>query len=59
MNPTQITYIIQSTSRCQKRDESKTFDIATLVLIGTGSSSLLVAFAEYIFSRKRKEKTKA
>ena len=30
------------------------FDTTTLVLIGTGSSSLLVAFIEYIFSRKRK-----
>jgi len=31
----------------------------TLVLIGTGLSSLLVAFIEYIFSHKRKEKTVA
>jgi hypothetical protein len=30
------------------------FDPATLVLIGTGSSSLFVAFVEYVYGRKKR-----
>jgi hypothetical protein len=35
------------------------FDPANLVLIGTGSSSLFVAFIEYAYSRKKRAKTEA
>jgi hypothetical protein len=30
------------------------FDPTTLVLIGTGSSSLFVAFAEYAYARRKR-----
>jgi hypothetical protein len=30
------------------------FDPATLVLIGTGSSSLFVAFFEYVYERRKR-----
>jgi len=33
------------------------FDAITLVLIGTGSSSLFVAFIEYAYSRKKRVQT--
>jgi len=35
-------------------DGSEMFDPATLVLIGTGSSSLFVAFMEYAYERKKR-----
>jgi hypothetical protein len=35
------------------------FDPTTLVLIGTGSSSLFVAFIEYAYSRKKRTETEA
>jgi len=35
------------------------FDAATLVLIGTGSSSLFVAFIEYAYERKKRMHTEA
>jgi hypothetical protein len=38
----------------QKWDGSeKVFDPTTLVLIGAGSSSLFVAFVEYVYERKK------
>ena len=30
------------------------FDPATLVIIGTGSSSLFVAFVEYVYERRKR-----
>jgi hypothetical protein len=30
------------------------FDSAMLVLVGTGSSSLFVAFVEYVYGRKKR-----
>ena len=38
----------------QNEDGSeKVFDPTTLVLIGAGSSSLFVAFVEYVYERKK------
>jgi hypothetical protein len=38
-------------------DGSEMFDPTTLVLIGTGSSSLFVAFVEYAYERKKRTTT--
>jgi hypothetical protein len=38
----------------QSKDGSEMLDTATLVLIGTGSSSLFVAFIEYVYSRRKR-----
>jgi hypothetical protein len=46
-NPTALT-------APQNKDGSEMLDPTTLVLIGTGSSSLFVAFIEYAYSRKKK-----
>jgi hypothetical protein len=34
-------------------------DATTLVLIGTGSSSLFVAFVEYAYQRRKRRQTEA
>jgi hypothetical protein len=36
------------------QDGSGMFDPATLVIIGTGSSSLFVAFVEYVYGRRKR-----
>ena len=36
------------------KDGSEMFDPTTLVLIGTGSSSLFIAFVEYAYERKKR-----
>jgi hypothetical protein len=43
----------------QNKDGSEMFDPTTLVLIGTGSSSLFIAFAEYVYERKKRAETEA
>ena len=43
----------------KNKDGSEMFDPTTLVLIGTGSSSLVIAFAEYAYGRKKRAKTEA
>ena len=58
MNKSQITlYIATSLTLRQKKDGSEVLDPATLVLIGTGSSSLFVAFIEYVYSRRKRMHT--
>ena len=41
----------------KNKDGSGMLDVATLVLIGTGSSSLFVAFIEYAYQRKKRRQT--
>ena len=48
-------YIAHFNSQHRKdKDGSEMFDPTTLVLIGTGSSSLFVAFVEYAYERKKR-----
>jgi len=55
-----IFYIIQPHAHCDKnKDGSEMLDTTTLVLIGTGSSSLFVAFIEYAYQRKKRMYTEA
>lgn len=39
----------------QNNDGSEMLDSATLVILGTGSSSLFVAFIEYLYSRRKRK----
>jgi hypothetical protein len=43
----------------KNKDGSEMFDPTTLLLIGTGTSSLFVAFIEYVYERKKRTETKA
>ncbi len=58
MNSSQMVLYSPTHSSCdKKKDGSEMFDSTTLVLIGTGSSSLFIAFAEYAYERKKRAKT--
>jgi hypothetical protein len=60
MNSSQNVLYSTTGSPCDKnKDGSKMFDPTTLVLIGTGSSSLFIAFAEYVYERKKRAETEA
>jgi hypothetical protein len=60
MNKSQILLYNPTHSQCHKsKDGSEMFDPTTLVLIGTGSSSLFIAFIEYAYERKKRAKTEA
>ena len=43
----------------KKEDGSVMFDSAMFVLIGAGSSSLFVAFVEYVYQRRKRMRTEA
>jgi hypothetical protein len=54
MSKSQITLNSQtSLTAPQNKDGSEMLDTATLVLIGTGSLSLFVAFIEYAYSHRK------
>jgi hypothetical protein len=60
MNISQITlYSTTALTLRQKKDGSEMFDPTTLVLIGTGLSSLFLAFIEYAYQRKKRTKNEA
>jgi hypothetical protein len=61
MNNSQITlYNPTDLSVSNKNmDGSEMFDPTTLLLIGTGSSSLFAAFIEYAYERKKRTENEA